>query len=50
MKAILAITCIALIAICCIEKNLNGQLISLSIAAIAGISGYEIREHSKNAT
>ena len=37
----LAIICITMIEIFALAKNIDGTLLSISIAAIAGLGGYE---------
>lgn len=41
-KPILAIICIAIIAMMLIERGVDGQLIGMAIAFIAGLGGLEV--------
>ncbi len=40
---VVAIACIAIIEIVALLKGINGVVFSLSIAAISGLGGYQIR-------
>lgn len=44
---ILAIVCIAILEIFAIVYNIDGYLLGVAIAAIAGLGGYEIGIHRK---
>ena len=47
MKQIFAMACIAVVALCCLVKGLNGQIIGVAIVAIAGLGGYELYQQEK---
>ena len=44
----LAIICITIIEIFALAKNIDGTLLSISIAAIAGLGGYELHSIKKD--
>lgn len=46
-KTILAIVCITILAILAIVYQVNGKVLALALAAIAGLGGYEIGIHRK---
>jgi len=48
VTCVLAIIAIAIISLVCVESGVDGQLIALSIIAIAGLGGYEVYKRQKN--
>lgn len=46
-KTIIAIIAIAILAGVAIFKDMNGVILSLAVAAIAGLGGYELGTHRK---
>jgi hypothetical protein len=48
VNCVLAIISIAILSIVAMNKGIDGQLTALSIAAIAGLGGYEVYKRQKN--
>lgn len=46
-NTLLAIVAICIIAISCVSQNIDGNLLGLSIAAIAGLGGFELYQRRK---
>lgn len=42
MNTLLAIVAIAIMGIACVTQGIDGQIMALSIIAVAGLGGYEV--------